>query len=277
MINSNTKICCVIGDPVNHSLSPLLHNSGYKSLGKENEFAYVAYRVGVNKIPEAIEGIRSLGIRGVSVTIPHKLQILDLMDSLDDSVQKIGAANTIVNTDGKLFGTNTDYLGYINPLNRVTDIEGKKVAILGAGGAARSAVYGVLKEGASACIFNRTVAKAEALAKEFGCEAESLKNISKIQDYDIVINSTSSGMNKDDKSLISQENMDSKQIFFDSIYNQYETDFMKNANAVNAKVIHGVEMFLEQGYEQFSLFTGYEAPKKVMKEALYKHFGWRND
>ena len=277
MINANTRVCCVIGNPINHSLSPLLHNTGYRALAIDNKFVYTAFNVKASELEQAVNAFRVFGIKGISVTIPHKIEIVKFLDSIDDAAKKIGAVNTIINYDGKLTGTNTDYLGIFNPLNKVVTLENKKVAILGSGGASRAAIYAMKNANAKVTIFNRTIHKAEELANEFDVCAESLINKDKIKDFDIVINCTSLGLKVEDKPVLLARDMHSKQVVFDSIYNQYETALLKEAKAAGARTLHGVEMFLEQGMEQFKLYTGQEAPKTIIKETLFKHFGWRND
>jgi shikimate dehydrogenase len=166
-ITAKTKICMVIGDPIAHSLSPQLHNAGYQALGIDDKFVYIAAQVKVNHIEDFIKGIRAMNIRGVSCTMPHKLAVMKYLDVIDETAKTIGAVNTIVNQEGILTGYNTDWLGAVTPLEKLTSLKNKEVAVLGAGGAARAIIFGLTKKGAKVTIFNRTREKAEEIAKEF--------------------------------------------------------------------------------------------------------------
>lgn len=275
-ITAKTKICMIIGDPVEHSLSPAMHNKAYQKQGLD--FVFIGAKVTNQDLPKAIDGIRSLGIRGTSVTIPHKVEVMQYLDKVDDRAQKIGAINTIVNDNGYLTGYNTDYLGTVTPLEEMLNKAGKqlkdqKVVLLGAGGAARAMAFGVLSREASLTICNRTLSKAEALAQELGCKAAELDATELIKQADIIINSTSLGMGEQvELSPISQELISSEQIIFDAVYIPYETKLIKDAKAKGAKVIHGIDMLLYQGIAQYRLYTRQDAPIEVMREALHQHF-----
>ncbi|MBU4100523.1 MAG: shikimate dehydrogenase, partial [Proteobacteria bacterium] len=149
-INAGTSLFCVIGDPISHSLSPVMHNSAFAHIGYNG--VYLAFNV--KQVSSAIAGIKGLGIKGVSVTIPHKLTVMEFLDEIDESAVKIGAVNTIVNRQGKLYGSNTDYLGATNALLEKTSIKDKNVIMIGAGGAARAIGYGILSEGGRLKIVN---------------------------------------------------------------------------------------------------------------------------
>src|SRR5215469_6755884 len=160
-ITAKTKICMVIGDPVEPSLSPQMHNAGYEELHIDDQFVYVACHVKVNDIENFVKGIRTMNIWGISCTIPHKRAVMPYLDEIDEVAKKIGAVNTIVNHDNKLIGYNTDWLGILNPLGKFTTLKEKHVAIIGAGGAARAAAYAVTSKGAKLSLFNRTLTNAE--------------------------------------------------------------------------------------------------------------------
>jgi shikimate dehydrogenase len=132
------KICMVIGDPVEHSLSPRMHNAGYRALGIDNEFVYVARKVKTDDLADFVKGVRAIGIRGVSCTIPHKIKIMKFLDEIDATAREIGAVNTVVNEKGKLKGYNTDWLGAVASLEETISLKNKKVALIGAGGVARA-------------------------------------------------------------------------------------------------------------------------------------------
>lgn len=272
-ITAQTKICMIIGDPVEHSLSPLMHNAGYETLGIDREFVYVGAHVRPTYLDEAVRGFRGLNIHGISVTIPHKTTIIDYIDAIDETAQKIGAVNTIVNEEGILKGTNTDWLGVVIPLEKVTEIKDKTVALLGAGGAARSVVYGILKQGGRVTIFNRTVETAKQLADEFSCEYASFDEFEKVKNMEIIFNATSVGLHpNENQTPLPKEYITDKHIIFDAIYSPYETQLLKDAKEQGATIIHGLEMLLYQGIAQFKLFSGHEAPEDVMRKVLSSSF-----
>lgn len=271
-ISAKTKICMVIGDPIKHSLSPQMHNGGYEKLGIDGEFIYVACRVKLDDIDNFVKGVRAMGIRGVSCTIPHKLKIMEYLDEIDQTAEKIRAVNTIVNKNGMLKGYNTDWLGVVTPLEKITSLRDKKIALFGAGGAARAVAYGVRQRGAKLVIYNRTNEKAEEIAKEFGGKACSPDSIGDVKDMDIIINATSVGLHpNEDKTPLAKELITNKHIVFDAIYVPYETRLLKEAKQQGARIIHGMEMLLQQGIAQFNLYTGYNAPEETMRNILFKH------
>lgn len=268
-ITAKTKLCLVIGDPVEHSLSPIMHNAGYEALGIADEFVYVGARVLPTYIDEAVRGFRGLNIRGVSVTLPHKTTIIDYLNEIDETALSIGAVNTVINENGTLKGTNTDWLGVVEPLEKVTEIKGKSVALLGAGGAARSVIYGIQQKGGKVTVFNRTVENAKQLADEFGCEYGSFDDLEKVKTMDIIFNATSVGLHpNEDQTPLPKQYITDKHIVFDAIYSPYETRLLKDAQEKGAAVIHGLEMLLYQGIAQFKLFTGHDAPEDVMRKVL---------
>ena len=271
-ITAKTKICMVIGDPIEHSLSPQMHNRGFEGLSIENEYVFVACNVKVENIADFMKGVKAMNIRGVSCTIPHKMEVLEYLDKIDNTAKAIGAVNTIVNNNGVLKGYNTDWLGAIIPLEKITTLTSKKVALLGAGGAARAIAFGLMKKGAHVTIFNRTLDKAKALAKEFGCKAASLREIDTIKNMDIIINATSVGLHPSvDETPFDKKFITSKHIVFDIIYAPFETRLLRDAKQQGATIIHGMEMLLEQAVAQFKLYTGMEAPRETMRDVLLEN------
>lgn len=266
MIDAKTKLCCVIGNPIAQSLSPQLHNNLYKVMGLN--FAFLAFQV--SDVEHAITGFKALNIVGISVTIPHKLEVMKYLDDIDETAKSIGAVNTIVNKEGKLMGTNTDWLGAVKALERKTRLAGKNIALLGAGGAARAVAYGLIKNRANVSIFNRSLEKAYELKNIFNLAgAYSLGDIDKIAEADIIINTTSIGMIPNDKMApISEDCLNSKQIVFDIIHTPTETQLIKYAKKEKATVIYGYEMLLFGAAEQFELYTGKKAPIKLMEKIL---------
>lgn len=268
-INAQTYICMVIGDPVKHSLSPQMHNAGYTALGINDQYVYVACHVDVKYIADFMKGIRAMQIRGVSCTLPHKLVVMPYLDKIDSIAKKIGAVNTIVNDHGKLIGYNTDWLGIATPLQKTTSLNNKTVALLGAGGAARAAAFAVTKDNAKLMIFNRTITKAQNLAKDFGGLAFSLDDHERIQTADIIINVTSLGLHENETPL-PKKYLTKNHIVFDAVYGISETKLSYDARKQGAQVIHGREMLLHQGTAQFKLYTGHDAPENAMRKVLQK-------
>jgi shikimate dehydrogenase len=266
VINADTKICCLIGDPVEHSLSPLIHNVAYQALGIN--YAYVSFRV--KDIKQAIEGIRGLGIRGASVTIPHKTTVLKYLDRLDPLAEKIGAVNTIVNDDGVLTGYNTDGDGALQALEEVTTLSGKKAVLIGSGGAASAIAVGLKAKGVKLVVLNRTEAKANKLAKKVNASGfGSLNRLSEIASADILINATSVGMPpKTDQSIIFKGLLHNRLTVFDIVYNPKETRLLIEARERGCNIVYGYKMFLYQAARQFELFTGLKAPLPAMESAL---------
>jgi len=268
-LSAKTKICLIIGDPVEHSLSPVMHNAGYEALGIKNKFVFLGAKVKVEDVGMVTEAMRKMGIHGLTCTIPHKTEVMKFLDEIDETARKIGAVNTVLNRNEKLIGFNTDWLGAITPLEKITSLSGKKALVLGAGGAARAVVFGLLKKGADVKIFNRTKEKAIKLAEEFQCQATDLGRDSEIKDFDIIINTTSVGMKPLEKETpIPTEFINDKQIVFDIVYVPHETKLLREAKKRGAKIIHGIEMLLHQGTAQFEIYTGHKAPKEVMRRAI---------
>lgn len=273
---ADATICLIIGDPVFHSLSPLMHNSAYRELGIDDRLVYTAARVEPANLEDAIKGIKALNIKGVSVTVPHKEKVMKYLDEIDETAKTIKAVNTIVNKNGRLIGSNTDWTGAIEALNNSlsTDkLRNKKTAVLGAGGAARAIIYGLKRENAYVKIFNRTIEKAEVLAEEFGVTSGKLSDLKKeSKNFDIIVNTTSLGMGKlKNSSPIAKEYVQRKHIVFDIVYNPIKTRLLKDAESVGAQVIHGSEMLLYQGVAQFQMFTGLKAPVDTMRDVLYSY------
>ena len=269
MKTAQTKICLIIGDPVGHSLSPLMHNSAYKAVGLEEKFVYLASSVPVSKMKSVIDAVRTLGIVGLTCTVPHKIAVIPFLDEIDPVAKKIGAVNSVVNTNGVLKGFNTDWVGAIIPLKKRIHLANKKVLVIGAGGAARAVVYGLVKEKASVTIVNRTVEKAKQLAREFTCAHRDTIDADFILTQDVVINTTSVGMHPHaDESPISPDGIRKGQILMDIVYAPYETEFLRQGKKRGATIIHGTEMLLFQGTAQFELYTGVPAPVEVMEKTL---------
>jgi shikimate dehydrogenase len=266
MISAKTRICALIGNPVEHSFSPLIHNAAFRS--KKINFRYISFKI--ENLKPAIPVLKSIGLKGFSITIPHKVEIMKYLDKLDKTAKEIGAVNTVVSRNKKLIGYNTDCEGAINALKKKTRIKGKNVVIIGAGGAARAIGYGIKKECGEIIVINRTLSKAKALARSFNCKAGQLSDIDKL-DYDILINTTSVGMwPKVNECPVSTKNIKNK-VVMDIIFNPVKTKLLREVEKNNCKIISGIEMFLNQAALQFEIWTGKKAPINVMRKVVLSH------
>ena len=267
------KSFAVIGDPIDHSLSPNIHSAAFRELNLDS--SYIGYRIPKGELGGGIEGLKKIKITGFNVTIPHKVEMMKYLDKMDESCSIIGAVNTVVNNEGVLKGYNTDMDGFLEPLKkRNVSIQGKKILLIGAGGAARAIVAGMTKEKAESLdIANRTIENANNLS-EFATKIGLKTNTKKIEEadqnidnYDIIINSTSLGL-KNESSPISFEKVNQKTIVYDIVYAPMNTDFIKKAKERNLEVIYGYEMLLGQATRAFEIWHGMKAPYNAMKKAL---------
>jgi len=267
-----SKTFAVIGDPIDHSLSPNIHNAAFLELNLD--CTYIAYRVPRGELKEAIDSLKKIKISGFNVTIPHKIEMMKYLDKMDESCSIIGAVNTVTNDNGILKGYNTDMDGFLDPLKkRKIEIKDSKVLLLGAGGAARAIVAGLAKEKVKhITIANRTLENANILA-EFGgrigvdCIASNIKDIEDLENYDMIVNSTSIGL-KNESSPLSFQSLKPKTIVYDIVYMPIDTDFLKKAKEKNAIIIYGYEMLLGQAVRAFEIWHKREAPYNAMKRAL---------
>lgn len=279
MISGKTKTVGLIGNPVEHSISPAMHNAAFEE--KNIDYVYVAFRVKNDSLSDAISGIISLGIEGVNVTIPHKTTVIRNLDEVVDTARKIGAVNTIKKKGNRLIGFNTDGIGALKSLqNEIGKIDNRETLLLGAGGAARAIAFTLVEAGAKLTISNRTLAKGEKLAKEIeektGREITSIPqnkgDLAKvIEETEILINSTSVGMHPDeDKELVKSDAMHKNLTVMDIVYNPLQTRLLKEAEKAGAKTINGLEMLVHQGAASFEIWTGEKAPTETMKKAAKK-------
>ncbi|OGL79263.1 shikimate dehydrogenase [Candidatus Uhrbacteria bacterium RIFCSPHIGHO2_12_FULL_54_23] len=264
-VTAHTQIFGIIGDPVDHSLSPLLHNAAFEALGLD----YVFLAFPVQDVEAAVRGVRALGLRGVNVTVPHKQTVIPFLDEVEEEARTIGAVNTIVNEGGKLKGYNTDAPGFMTALTKKAgEVRGKRVIVLGAGGAARAAVYGLVRAGAQVVVFNRTREHAELLIKELGGKAEGIDTLAQaIASADIVVNATSVGLHGVHESPIPKDLLRKDLIVFDLVYYKGGTQLIKDAMVIGCTAIIGNELLLEQAFLAFKLFTELNAPVEVMRKA----------
>jgi shikimate dehydrogenase len=271
------KSFAVIGDPIDHSLSPNIHNAAFRELNLD--CSYIAYRIPKGELEDGIEGLKKIKIDGFNVTIPHKVEMMKYLNKMDESCSLIGAVNTVINKDGILKGYNTDMDGFLEPFKKKKlNIENTKVLLLGAGGAARAIVAAFAKEKVkSITIANRTLENARNLlefAKKNGFDANAIR-IEDVKDsaknYDIIVNATSVGL-KNEPTIISLDNINEKTIVYDIVYMPMNTDFIKKAKEKKAVIIFGYEMLLGQAVRAFEIWHGMEAPYNAMKKALLGGF-----
>jgi shikimate dehydrogenase len=283
MINSDisgkTKICGIIGDPVEHTLSPAMHNAAFHDAGLD--YVYLPFRVIKEDLCQAIHGIRAFNLRGLNVTIPHKVEVLPFLDRLDPLAEKIGAVNTIVNDEGVLTGYNTDSAGFLRALSEENiDPANKNIAILGSGGAARAILFGLADKGANLTILNRHPAPAAELAgkisscykitvKALELTEENLKDT--LESSDILVNTTSVGMSPySEETPVPEYLIKPGMVVFDIIYNPLKTRLLLESGKRGTRVIGGIEMLVWQGAAAFELWTGGKAPVEVMRRAALK-------
>ncbi|MDT3424904.1 shikimate dehydrogenase [Paenibacillus forsythiae] len=271
----------VIGSPISHSKSPVMHNAGLRALGIPG--AYVPLHVEQDKVKETIEAIRTLNFRGINVTIPHKLAVIEHLDRVDPAAEAIGAVNTIVNDNGILTGYNTDGIGYVRSLKSeaVSELSGRRIMVIGAGGAARGIIDALLQEQpSSVVIVNRDEEKAKRLAGSWSSRGD-IKGVGldQIQGYiggtDILINTTSVGMHPHvDDMPIDPDIIPEGIVVSDLIYNPLYTRLLLESRSRRGCIIHsGVGMFLYQGAYALEYWTGLPAPIEAMREALLGSLG----
>jgi len=281
-ITAQTKILCVIGYPIEHSMSPIMHNAALQDL--ELDYAYLAFDVPPNRLKEAVKGFKALNVKGISVTIPYKEIIIKFIDEIDSTAQKIGAINTIKNEDGVLIGKNTDAEGGRKAiLDAGCEITGKNILILGAGGVAKAICYTLAKDANKMVITNRTESRAKKLAKELKkkikVNAEGTNNSEttlkrEIKTTDILINATSVGMYPQINKLPIKMEILHKHLFVvDLIYNPLETQLIKDAKVIGCRTLGGLDMLVNQGALAFEWWTNKKPNINLMKNKIIEFLG----
>jgi 3-dehydroquinate dehydratase/shikimate dehydrogenase len=263
-IDKATRIFAVAGNPIAHSLSPLMHSTAFR---RENVNATML-PLKVRALGDLLTVVRDLPLDGVAVTMPLKQEILPHLANTDPLTSRIGACNTLrTGADGKLYGFNTDVAGVVRPLERRMRLQGAHILVLGAGGAARAAVFGLVEQGANVYIVNRTHEKAVALARK--AKAHVLRqNLLGKERFDAIINTTPCGMTGIKQQLPVKENELNASLIFDTVYTPLETPLLKLAKARGIAVISGLEMFVQQGARQFEIWTGKPAPETEMLRVI---------
>lgn len=263
-LTRRTRVYGVIGAPVGHSLSPLLHNTGF--IARKIDAVYLPFLV--NDLRDFLKAVPEFGIRGFSVTIPHKRSILRHLKECEPLAAEIGAVNTVVvRSDGSLFGSNTDYIGILRALERKLELSGSRVLIFGAGGVARAAAFALVKAGAEVAIYARREKAAFELARAAGGEVVPRRAL-RSESFDAILNATPIGMHPHDRiSPLSSRELNCR-IVMDLINRPQKTQLLKLAARKGIATISGVEMFVPQGVAQWELWTGQRAPESIMRKAV---------
>jgi 3-dehydroquinate dehydratase/shikimate dehydrogenase len=258
-VDAATKVYGVAGNPIRSSLSPIMMNTAFRR--ETVNAVYLALQT--NKLSDLLKLVHEIPIQGVSITMPLKQEILPHLEQTDPLSAKIGAVNTIRMLDGKLYGFNTDVAGIVGPLEKRMSLRGAKVLVLGAGGAARAAVFGLRDKGAEVFIFNRTPETAQKLARQSGSKTIKKDALSKTT-FDVIVNATPVGMAGNKAApLLEAKDLNTK-LVFDLVYNPLETPLIHMARQKGIPIITGIEMFVQQGARQFEIFTGKPAPEEEM-------------
>jgi shikimate dehydrogenase len=285
-ISGKTQICGIIGDPVEHTISPAMHNAAFREIGLD--YLYVPFRVRRENLADAVKSLMALNIRGLNVTLPHKVSAMAYLDDIDELARYTGAINTIVNREGYLKGYNTDAPGFINAMaaEKVQPV-GKNIVIIGAGGASRAISFILADKGADLTILNRHPESAQDMADRLSglfrkniqaleLNRENLETV--LAQAQILVNTTSVGMYPDsDVSPVPAALLKPGLVVVDIIYNPLKTKLLEEAQKRGAKIIGGIEMLVQQGAAAFELWTGQQAPVEIMRKAGLKAMGKNED
>ncbi len=265
MVDAATQVYGVAGDPVAHSLSPIMMNAAFRR--ETVNAVYLALHA--KTLKDLLTCVQDIPIRGLSITMPYKQQIVEVLSNSDELTRQIGACNTVVRSqDGKLYGFNTDVAGVVVPLEQRMALQGAKILIVGAGGVARAAAFGLKNKGAEVFITNRTAEKGQALARQSKTRYMKRADVAKAS-FDVIINATPLGMGTNRQSPLEDKELNTKYLF-DLVYSPAETKLMKMAKAKNIQIIPGLEMFVQQGARQFEIWAGKPAPVADMAFVVSK-------
>ena len=279
-ITSETPVFGVIADPIGHSLSPLIHNSAFAQEGHNG--VYLPFRVRRQDLPSFMEDAPELGIRGLSVTIPHKERIVRYLTKLDGAARRVGAVNTVIIDGAEVIGYNTDYRAAMDSLEEAlggprgdggSPVKDRTALVLGAGGVARVFAHGLTKRGATVVIAGRSSGRADELAQQVKCKAIDWSSRHAISP-DVVINCTPCGMHPEvDETPYDRHHLRPSMLVYDTVYNPETTLLIKDARSRSCRVVTGVDMFIRQAALQYKLFTGCDAPVDHMRETLKRATG----
>ncbi len=278
-INGKTKLFGIIGNPVSHSLSPIMHNAAFSALSMDCVYVPLPS----TDVSSAINGLRTFGFQGVSVTVPHKERVMEFLDEIDPVAEKIGAVNTVLckreanSRHTTLKGYNTDWLGANRALGKHIDIAGSTAVVVGAGGAAKAVGFGLMSEGAQLTIVNRTREKGQQLAEWLHCDYTALGDLSSMS-ANILINTTSVGMEPNvEETILAAEYVSHFDVVMDIVYAPLETKLLREARLAGCKTVDGLGMLLYQGIAQFEIWTGCKPPVEHMRNALEQELLARNN
>ncbi len=267
-ISGKTKITGIFGYPIEHTLSPLMHNAAFKSLNLD--ICYVAFKVLPRDLTDAVKAVRALNMSGVNITVPHKVNVIPLLDEVDKEAAFIGAVNTVVNKNGKLTGYNTDGRGFMSSLQEEKiSVEGKDIFVIGAGGASRAISYYLSEKASKLFLYDIDRARAEKLAgdlRKIRTNIFLLDNTEEIRGPHIIINATPLGLKPEDPPPLSPDFIRPDMVICDLVYKK--TNFLRQAEKNGAKILDGSGMLLWQGVLAFELWTGVKPPVDVMRRAL---------
>jgi shikimate dehydrogenase len=265
-ISAATALCGILLHPAGHTRSPAMHNAAFRALGLDA--VYLAFDVVPAALSDALAGARALGIRQLAISLPHKEAVIAHLDAVDDTARRIGAVNTVTRApDGALVGANTDWIGAVRALERERRLAGARAVVLGAGGAARAVVFGLLARGASVVVLNRTPERARALADALGAQGAGPLDDLRRTPFDVLVNATAVGLGRDE-SPVAAEALPPGALVMDTVYEPERTRLLRDAEARGARAIGGKWMLVHQAAEQLRLWTGREAPVDVMAEAF---------
>jgi len=277
-INAETKLACLIGDPIEKSFSPKIYNAWFNHF--KLNYVYLAFKIPPFKLKEAINGLCILNVIGFNVTIPHKISIINFLDEIDSQAKNIGAVNTVLNKNDKLIGFNTDIDGVFYAFDKANvSINDNTCLIIGAGGAAKACAHAFsIRKCEKIIILNRSLEKAILLSKEikekYGIESlygelnkENIKKFSNISD--IIVNATPLGSYYAlNESIIPKDFLRKGLVVFDVVYNPTKTKLIKDAIDKNAKVVYGIDMLIGQASKAFKIWTGLEPPIEIALKLL---------
>jgi len=270
-VEASTQVYGVAGDPVSQSLSPVMMNAAFRR--ETVNAVYLALHA--KSLKDLLACVHDIPIRGMSITMPHKEEIVKALSNSDALTRQIGACNTVVRSqDGKLYGFNTDVAGIVTPLEQRMHLAGKRILVVGAGGAARAAAFGLKAREAEVFIVNRTPERAQALARQAKAKYVKRADLAKLS-FDVIINATPLGMNGNRQMPLEEKELNTNYVF-DLVYTPAETKLVKLAKAKNLHVIPGLEMFVQQGARQFEIWTGKPAPIAEMGYVVTKALERRN-
>lgn len=264
-ISARTALCGIVLHPAAHTRSPAMHNAAYAALGIDAN--YLAFDVLPGALGDAMAGARALGVRQLAISIPHKENVIEYLDRVDEIAKRIGAVNTVTLVKGRLVGSNTDWIGAVRALERDRKLEGTRAVVLGAGGAARAVVFGLVERGAEVVVLNRTPARARELADALG--AGGAGPLEKLADlpHDVLVNTTSVGLGEN-RSPVEADALRPGSLVLDAVYEPVSTRLLRDAEKRGARALSGKWMLVYQAAAQLEIWSGETAPIELMARAF---------